>query len=192
MNTQHELRRSPLSRQASQIGTQLMIKDLTHCQRIGFKGTDTMAWLESMNVDMPQLINHACELSGGGLNARLSATEFLFLHLLDNNNDHIESLRTTWSMDITERTYLLERGDSHSCFEVCGEKADEMFAKICGVDLRPHKFTNLSVAQTSVGRMNSIVIRYDKDSRLRYLLLADITAAEYLWNVVADAATEFN
>ena len=104
----------------------------------------------------------------------------------------IELLRNAWSMNIAERTYLLERGDSHSCFEISGDRTAEMFSKICGVDLRPNSFANLSVAQTSVGKLNAIVIRVDKESRLSYLLMADLSAAEYLWGVVEDAMAEFN
>ena len=59
------------------------------------------------------------------------------------------------------------------------------------VNLRPHKFANWAVAQTSIVRMNGIVIRDDIGDASAYHLLADSASADYLWNCLLDAMTEF-
>ena len=192
MSSSNSLRRSPLYRQPGAVNGRLTLVDLSHCSRIGFKGADTVAWLSSHDIAMPEIANQARVLESGSINARLSDTEFFIIDTGENDASPIESLRSAWSMDIAERSYILERGDSHACFEISGDCADQMFSKICGIDLRPSKFANLSLAQTSVGKLNAIVIRADKGSNLSFLLLADLSAAEYLWNVIADAMSEFN
>ena len=49
--------------------------------------------------------------------------------------------------------YPVPRADSHCWFALSGLHAAEMFAKICGVDLRAHRFAEGAIAQTSVARM---------------------------------------
>jgi len=192
----HTLRRSPLQRLETQISGNISLKDLTLNARIGFKGADTVAWLESLKIKLSAEPNTASQVDECVIAARLSYTEFFLIDTAHQQCQVIESLRAAWSMDIPERTYLLERADSHACFEISGERAAEMFAKICGIDLRPHKFPPLAVTQTSVGKMNAIVVRNDpsndKSDKPTFLLLADLSGAEYLWNVVLDAMQEFN
>ncbi len=66
-----------------------------------------------------------------------------------------------------------------------------MFAKLCGVDLRPAKFASGRIAQTSIARLNGIVIRDDKGELPAYHLLVDSASAGYLWGCLRDAMTEF-
>jgi sarcosine oxidase subunit gamma len=67
-----------------------------------------------------------------------------------------------------------------------------MVAKICGVDLRPGKFADGRIAQTSMARMNGVVIRDDQGETLAYHLLGDSASAEYLWGCLIDAMAEFD
>ncbi|NFV82197.1 hypothetical protein [Magnetospirillum aberrantis] len=62
-----------------------------------------------------------------------------------------------------------------------------MLAKMCGVDLRRHVFADGAVAQTSVARLNAILIRQGDAVHL----LADSASAEYLWDCVVDAMAEY-
>jgi sarcosine oxidase subunit gamma len=75
---------------------------------------------------------------------------------------------------------------------VTGDKSAEMFAKICGVDLRPKHCPVGTIAQTSIAKMSGIIIRADLGRTLAYHLLADIASAEYLWNCVVDAIAEYD
>jgi sarcosine oxidase subunit gamma len=60
-------------------------------------------------------------------------------------------------------------------------------AKLCGMDLRPKRFPAGSIAQTSVARLNAIVIAQAGG----FYLLADSAAAEYFWACLTDAMAEF-
>jgi sarcosine oxidase subunit gamma len=74
---------------------------------------------------------------------------------------------------------------------VQGDSAPDMLSKLCAVDLRPHKFDDLNIAQTSVARLNAIVLRADAGGRLTYHLLADSASAAYMLACLRDSAEEF-
>ena len=90
------------------------------------------------------------------------------------------------------RGYPLPRLDSHAWFLVTGEHAPAMFAKICGVDLRPEKFDDLAIAQTSIARITAIAIRDDRGGYPAYHLLCDSASANYFWDCLLDAMAEFD
>lgn len=172
---------------------QLGLVDLSCLARIGFKGADTREWLAQFELSLPERPNQAA-LSGiesGVLVASLSDTEFLIMDSIARPAPVLNQTRTGWSMDNEPKTYLLERLHSHAWFSICGEHAAEMFSKLCAIDLRLHRFANLSVAQTSVARSNSIVIRCDQGNTPNFHLLFDLSLAEYMWNCLMDAMQEF-
>jgi hypothetical protein len=55
------------------------------------------------------------------------------------------------------------RADSHLWFLLTGGLVPEMLAKLCGIDLRPHKFAPLAVAQTQAARISVIIACDDAD-----------------------------
>ncbi len=90
------------------------------------------------------------------------------------------------------RGYPVPRQDSHAWFLVTGGHAAAMFAKLCAVDLRPAKFAVGRIAQTMLAEVSAIVVRDDRGGVPAYHLLADSAAAEYLWDCLLDAMTEFD
>ena len=67
-----------------------------------------------------------------------------------------------------------------------------MLAKLCGIDLREGAFADMRVAQTSVARLNAIVIRQDIADTSSIDLLTDSASATYFWDCLLDAGREFN
>jgi sarcosine oxidase subunit gamma len=171
------------------------LADLSVLPRTGFKGAGTADWLTSQGLVIGDDSNMAYRQEGGELAARLAPTEIFLLDSLAATGALIDRLNGAWNWG-TEKPrkligYPMPRQDSHAWFMVTGNSAPEMFAKICGVDLRPHKFPVGRIAQTSLAKMSGIVIRADLDAVPAYHLLADIASAEYLWGAVLDAMTEF-
>ena len=64
-------------------------------------------------------------------------------------------------------------------------------AKLCAVDLRPHRFAELEVAQTQAMRLSVIIIR-DAGLPPAFHLLGDSASAEYAWDCLVDAMREFD
>ena len=217
---QNQLRRSPIYRETQAAGAfcevinggavpmhygspdselgrarRMAIADLSTLPRTGFKGTGTVDWLAGQGLTIGPDSNIAYRQEGGALAARLAPTEIFLIDGLDATGALIEKLNAAWTWG-TEKPrklvgYPMPRQDSHAWFMITGDAAPEMFAKICGVDFRPHKFQPGQIAQTSLAKMSGIVIRDDRGTIPAFHLLAAVASAEYLWGAVLDAMSEF-
>lgn len=175
-----------------ELARQLGLADLSTLPRTGFKGRAAPHWIPQQGGELPQAPNLALLQSDGSLLVRLSQEEFLVLSDLQLNADLGNQLQQNWTMKSTEGVYLLPRADSHSWFALTGLHAAETFSKICGVDLRSEKFASGSVAQTSLARVNAIIIRHQLGTTPCFYILSDVSSAEFLWTSLLDAALEFN
>ena len=177
------------------VATTMGFADLSVLPHTGFKGSGAVEWLQGQGLTIGADSNMAYRQEGGELAARLAPTEIFLIDSLTASGALIGRLNGAWSWG-TERPrkligYPMPRQDSHAWFMITGSAAPEMFAKICGVDLRPNKFALGQIAQTSLAKMSGIVIRADLGPVPAYHLLADIASAEYLWGAVLDAMAEF-
>jgi sarcosine oxidase subunit gamma len=184
----------PLEAEAAQARS-MGIADLSVLPRTGFKGAGTVEWLTSQGLSIGADSNRAYPQAGGELAARLAPTEIFLIDSLAGRGELIRRLNAAWSWGSeTPRRligYPMPRAESHAWFLVTGERAPGMFAKICGVDLRPHRFAIGAIAQTSLAKMSAIVIRADLGEVPAYHVLADSASAEYLWGCLLDAMAEF-
>ena len=173
----------------------LGIADLSVLPRTGFKGAGTVEWLTSQGLSIGPESNRAYRQSNGELAARLAPTEIFLLDGLAGAGALVTRLNAAWSWGSDRpRTligYPMPRSESHTWFMITGEKAPAMFAKLCGVDLRLHRFADGTIAQTSIAKMSGVVIRADLGATPAYHLLADSASAEYLWHCALDAMMEF-
>ena len=177
----------------------LGLADLSPLPRLGVKGAGTADWLAGRGLTVPGDSNQAVRQSSGVLAARLAPAELLLLGDLSGDPAPIDAIAAAWRAEPHSpvpperpRGYLLPRRHSHFWFVVSGESSAPMFAKLCGVDLRPGKFADGRIAQTSLARMNAVVIRGDRGGTLAYHLLGDSASAAYLWDCLIDAMTEFD
>ncbi len=174
--------------------------DLSPLPRLGLKGAGTADWLAGQGIEVPAGSNQAVRQKSGVLAARLAPAELLLLADLAGNPPGdpkpLDELAAAWraapTPPVHPRGYLLPRRHSHFWFLLSGDRAAAMFAKICGVDLRPEKFADGRIAQTSMARMNGVVIRDDRGGVLAYHLLGDSASGEYLWDCLLDAMAEFD
>jgi sarcosine oxidase subunit gamma len=177
--------------QARQMG----IADLSVLPRTGFKGTGTVEWLTAQGLKIGAESNVAYRQDGCEWAARLAPTEIFLLDDLAGGGRLMAQLNGAWSWGSEKPRrligYPMPRSESHAWFAVTGAKAPAMFAKICGVDLRPHRFANGRIAQTSLAKMSAILIRVDLGRTAAYYVLADSASAEYLWGCLIDAMAEF-
>lgn len=168
----------------------LAIVDLSELPRLGFKGRDTLAAMQARGIALENQPNRAFRQADGSLCLVLAASE-VFLLSAPTGDDSFAALENGWRIEDGERTYPLLRRHSHAWFALQGEAATEMLSKLCAVDFRPHRFGDLTIAQTSVARLNSIVLRADSGDRLTYHLLADSASAAYMLACLRDSAEEF-
>jgi len=168
----------------------LAIADLSPLSRSGFKSKDTVAWLQSQGVVIPEQPNRAQVQDDGSLVARLSNDEHVILASLAGS-DLPARLDAAWQLDTSRMCYRMPRAHSYAWLTVTGEHGSTMFSKVCGVDLRPHKFARGAIAQTSLARTNAVLIRADIGATPAFYVLADSASAEFLWMCLIDAMQEF-
>jgi sarcosine oxidase subunit gamma len=168
----------------------LGLADLSPLPRTGFKGDGVAGWLAAQGLEIGEDSNRATRQADGILAARLAPGEVLVLDGLAGGAATCERLDAAWTPD-AGAFWPVPRRDGAFWFLVTGEHAATMFAKLCGVDLRPAKFANHTIAQTSVARTNAIVVRDDLGSVPAFHLLGDSASARYMWRCLADAADEF-
>ncbi len=172
----------------------LGLADLSPLPRTGFKGGAAIEWLEAQGLIIDNENNRASchEGAGGPLIARLADTEVLILGELAGTGERCDQLNRAHAQQQPARCFHVPRRDSSAWFMVTGEHAGTMFAKLCAVDMRHHKFPSGAVAQTSLARMNVIVIRCDLGETPSFHLLFDSASVDYLWRALKDAMSEFD
>lgn len=163
--------------------------DLSNLARVGFRGADAAAHLSTEQFDLPEVPNRCVLQRDGSHVARLSQTEYFVLGSLHDAGARVQTLERQWQQT-SKACYMLPRQDSHAWLVLTGEHVSSVMAKVCGVDLRPQAFAVGAVAQTSVARMNAIVINGSASVPLLHIL-CDRSSAQYLWGALLDAMQEF-
>ncbi|MDC1514354.1 hypothetical protein N8456_09715 [Porticoccaceae bacterium] len=176
------------SNQEKQQAQHLGLADLSTLPRAGFKGPGTPDWALGLAMELPVQPNRATLQSDGTLVARLSQSELLLASNLDGLSQCIASATEA---QLAESVYSLPRSDSHSWLVLCGSQAATTLAKVCGVDLRAHKFANGEIAQTSIAKINGVIVRNDLGETLSYCIFSDSSSVEFLWDSLLDAMAEF-
>lgn len=167
----------------------MAIADLTALRRGGYKGWTALDWLRGQGVAIGEN-NTTVDQPDGSRVARLADSEALILGDLDGGSELLDRVEAAWSFEGAEGAYPVPRPETNIWFAITGAHAATMMAKMCGVDLRPAKFADGAVAQTSVARMTAIVIRHDLGPTLAYDMIADSAAAAYMWRCLIDAMGE--
>ena len=166
------------------------IADLSPLPRTGFKGRDTSDWLNKQKLKVGDDSNRAYKCGKGSLAARLAPGEVVVLGSRDGKDGLADKLNGAWN-DKAGLCFPVPRRDTNFWFNITGEHATSMFAKICGVDLRAKSFANHDIAQTSVARNNAIIIRDDLGKLPAFHMLGDSASAGYMWMCILDAMEEF-
>jgi sarcosine oxidase subunit gamma len=164
--------------------------DLSVVSRTGFRGINAEKYLQQAGLTVPAQPNQAYMGSEGELILRLSQKEFWVLDGLTTQDDILDKLSQHALPSYA--CYSLFCQDSHAWFMLTGHHLADIMAKVCGVDLRDDAFPIGSIAQTSVARVNAIVVSHQVNSTPVFSLLSDAASAEYLWEALLDAMQEFD
>ncbi len=168
----------------------LGISDLTALPRAGYKGWDMAGWAIAQGVALGEP-NSATRQGDGTLACRLAAGELLLLGDLDGASTTIDHLAGVWTMNDAV-CFPVPRADTNFRFGITGSDVPGMMAKMCGIDLRPHRFADGAIVQTSVARMNAIMVRRDLGETYALDMVADSASAVYMWSCLTDAMAEFD
>jgi sarcosine oxidase, subunit gamma len=164
----------------------LGLADLSPVPRTGVKGPRALAWLGEKGWPVPEANNRAVRSEDGHVIARLADGEALILAPTDGDGRAVYDLEAAIP---GEGAWATPRRDSSCWFRLQGDAAVDCLQKLCGVDLREKSFPVGSIAQTSVARLNCVVIR-DPDNAFH--LLTDSASAIWFWDNLLDAMAEFD
>lgn len=173
--------------QAQQLG----LVDLTPFARSGFKGKQAIHWAKTQGLNIGESNNQAYLQGNGALVARLSDTEVLILNNIHSEQNQCILLEDEYAKNKPAQCYSVPRNNSSAWFMITGKFSTEMFAKICGIDLRLKSFSNGTIAQTSIARINGIIIRNDMNNTPAFYLIFDSASTDYMWSCLKDAFVEF-
>lgn len=163
--------------------------DLSVLPRCGFRGPNAAHHLASLGLPVPERPNQTVRSESGEWVLRLSMKEFWVLGSLQDKGARIASLQAE---PLPEGVYSLYCQHSHAWMLMTGAHLAEIFAKVCGVDLRSPAFPQGSIAQTSVARVNAIIAYQPLANGLpAFSILSDSASSEYLWDALMDAMQEF-
>ena len=163
------------------------LSDWSCFARTGLRG-GSAAFLARAGLAMPAEPNQASRNDAGILVARLGASEVLVLA-----PGRREPLDPAYAMDGDPDGDIvpLPRAFGTCWLHLAGGRSAEILSMVCGVDLRPHRFPDLGVAQTVVARVNATIVRDDAGQvPAAFHLIADWTYGPYLWAALADAVTQ--
>ncbi len=168
--------------------------DLSVARRTGLRGKNAPSVLSEhlpgmANTSVIQA-NFAEQLSTGEWVLRLGKTEYWVLSSLTGTNASLDALDQAASQ--TADCYPLYCQSSHAWFVLTGDYISEVMAKLCAVDLNERVFPVGKIAQTSVARVNAIVVKQTYQGIPAFSILSDSSSAEYLWLAILDAMQEFN
>ena len=166
---------------------ELGLCDLSTLPRWGVTGRGATTWLEEAGFDVPESVNRAVRQADADVLARLSSDEYLLLAAGLLAGDAVPGDLPDTVSAASGPVYTLPRRDSHAWFAVSGQRAPELLATVCGVDLRDAAFRDGAVAQTSVARVSAVLLRADLGVTPCFFVLGSSTAAEYLWDSLAGA-----
>ncbi|MGO3455431.1 MAG: sarcosine oxidase [Marinomonadaceae bacterium] len=182
-------RRSILTIKPTITTSTIQLEDASVQSRVGFRGKGVEAFLAAHQVNVPAEPNQAITMEQGICILRLSNSEFW---VIDNNNMNHDLIQTLEQSSAgVEDVYRLYCQHSHGVFSLTGAPIRDMFAKVCGVDLSLPGFSAGSIAQTSVARINAIVVCLSAGESESFLLLFDVASSDYFWEAISDSAAEF-
>lgn len=169
----------------------LGLADLSPLPRVGFRGPGAREWLAAQGVDLPDEPNRAHVQPDGSIAITRSWTEVLVLGAIQGADSVCDRLEAGAADAHRARAYSLPRFDGMFWFALTGASAVDCLAKLCGVDMRESAFPVGSVAQTSLARLNAVIVRVDFGETPVFHLLGDSASAEYAWASLLDAMQEF-
>lgn len=166
------------------------LMDLSPLARGGFRGPEAGGHLSACGFPVPEKPNLAAATDSGELVLRLSQREFWLLGSLKDMGQKVAELAAAPAPD--KGCYPLFCQDSHSWFTLTGTAGAGVMAKLCAVDMGEAAFPELAIAQTSVARINAVVVRHSINGTPAFSLLFDSGYAPYMWEVMLDAMGEFD
>lgn len=173
----------------------IALYELNDCARLGFRGWGSEALLKDLDCPLPAKPNQLSQTSCGATIARVGTREYWCLDAPNQASNSYDLIASQLPASTECLPLIIEH--SHAWFVLAGEQRADLMAKLCGVDLREAAFPLGGIVQSSVARVNAVVLHHElkldaQDGKQPvFTILVDHSYAEYLWEVLLDAMAEY-
>lgn len=122
---------------------------------------------------------------GGVLIAGIRPDEWLLLGLRED----VEALASASKL----KGFVSKIDVTHSrfCLRLSGAQTTSVLEKVCSLDFSDEMFPNGATGSASVAKVAADLIRDDTGDEPSYLILADRSFGQYLYDAIQDSTTEF-
>lgn len=120
--------------------------------------------------------------------ARLREDQFL---LIAGSPDHLHADLAPLA-EASSKVAVTATDITHgrSILAVGGADVRNCLRKTTGLDLRERSFPDRTVAQTSLAKIRTTIVRFDLEGEPCFLFIVDRSLGQYLWDVLADTSGE--
>lgn len=98
---------------------------------------------------------------------------------------------TAQARDGGELVTVIDLTHGRALMRLTGDRARDLLAKVCGIDLHDDVMPDGAAFRSSVARLVTDVIRDDRDGVRSYLLHCETSSGQYLFDALLDAGAEF-
>lgn len=109
--------------------------------------------------------------------------------LLLGEPNEVEALLATAGFDAS--VSRIDITHSRLCLRLTGVRSASALEKVCSLDFDDEMFPDKATGSASVAKVSSDLIRDDIGGEPSYLLLADRSFGQYLYDAIHDATAEF-
>ena len=177
----------------AKVARQLAAIDLCAFPRCGFKGPGTVEWLKTQGIVVPNECNQALRQSDDCLVLRCGSTDIVIagdITLRSNRPAELKSAHAQSSQQ--QRGYDALREEGYTWFMLIGEQTPDLLARLCEVDMRPHVFADLAIAQTRLAGLSVIAARCDFATLYAMHLFFDTASSVYFCETLSELLESFN
>ena len=190
---------STVETEAAAIRTAVGLADLSAWGKILIQGRGANAAIKAALGDCPTIVGEAIavgaaskrvHLHGTGLLACLTREDWYLVTPIGGEEDALEKINAAIAASgVFAHATDLTHGKG--AILLAGPHAARVLPKVCALDFHPAGFPNRHAAQSSVAKVQAIILRDDVSGLLAYQIHVSRSEADSVWGALFDAAGEF-
>ena len=173
---------------SQQTSREAALFDFSLMPRFGVRGAAAADYLRDRAFEIPEMVNTAVAGGEGRWVARLGKNEYWVLGATGEQDYPVSMIGPSGP---AAGCYPVPCEEGRSWFVLHHPQKAAATAKLCGVDLRENVFPQGGIVQTSLARVNAVIIHHAVFGENVFSVFSDVASARYLWRALDDALQEF-
>ena len=173
---------------SQQTSREAALFDFSLMPRFGVRGAAAADYLRDRAFEIPEMVNTAVAGGEGRWVARLGKNEYWVLGATGEQDYPVSMIGPSGP---AAGCYPVPCEEGRSWFVLHHPQKAAATAKLCGVDLRENVFPLGGIVQTSLARVNAVIIHHAVFGENVFSVFSDVASARYLWRALDDALQEY-